>query len=134
MSVALWVGWIVPTYQLSTRFRPVNESERIVVRTCRRFSTSRKEKNDGLSLPMVTFVPIEELSDASVRLYGGAPPAIVSPQGWQVVRTSDTLATTVNAGAVDGGGMHAVVCPAVLPLSGYLNNLRALRMDFYQSR
>jgi hypothetical protein len=72
---------------------------------------------------MVTFVTTGELSAANVRLYGGVPPLMVSPQGWQVLRVSVTLAVTVNAGSVDAAGMHCVVCPAML--SGYSKHLRA---------
>lgn len=55
---------------------------------------------------------IGELIAAKVRLYGGTPPLILSPQGWQVVTVSVTFAVTVNDVVSDGRDIHCVDWPA----------------------
>jgi hypothetical protein len=57
--------------------------------------------------PRVTFVTTGELSAAKVTTYGGTPPRIVSPQGWQVVTVPVILDVTVNDGG-DGLVRHAI--------------------------
>ena len=44
----------------------------------------------------MTFVTMGELRAAKVTTYGGVPPRIVSPHGWQVVTVSVILDVTVN--------------------------------------